>query len=162
MEINPPTSSKPGNTWDFYIQKYRSFLIGKLDYISTLESLSKSLIFLVPGKYKDSDLKYELCKPIFEFNSDFRPLTPLVYSITGAISYFNDIIIYEHLLGVSKQKHVSFSLPPQSYSTAKWFTIIKNFELLIEIISQKSLDRQGKWTILFCLELLKCVIYLIY
>jgi len=168
------------------VKKYDKFFLDNLELMMRVESSLRTMLFLSPGRLRDSELKLEA-----------------VYTLIGIISWYHDVVLVNHLqdnLNKLQQLHVfqvqraqeflkqvshsnnspmppnpnTFkppvilpvsevieSLPPKNcMSNAKWLTLIRFVELLFEMYFRQKWGTQRRWMAILCVELFKATLKL--
>jgi len=105
--------------------------------------LVRASLFLVPGRFKDSELT-----------------TEFAYTGVSLLSLYHDVINAKNLLrrGISETNSGEAVPPPYSLSTAKWISFFQSVELLLEIASTHTFGEKGKWPTVFVIELIKSIL----
>jgi peroxin-16 len=125
------------------LQKYEKFILENSDSVGHMESLIRATLFLVPGRFTDSELT-----------------TEFAYTGVGLLSLYHDIINAKNLLkrGISKTESGEPVPPPYSLNLAKWISFFQSVELLMEVFSTHKFGEKGKWTTVFLIEMIKTIL----
>lgn len=128
------------------IDSYSRFLLKNVDEIGTLESSLRTLLFFIPGRLRDSEVKLELA-----------------YTVSGLITLLHDHIVLKFLQRLTAQDEKKLNqfpalTPDSCVPFATCLTFINHSELLVEIFSKKKWGPKGGWISVFCVELLKCLL----
>jgi len=123
------------------MEQYRLWTLKNIETISTIESSLRSLLFLLPGRFRDSEVKLETA-----------------YTAIGLFSFFHDLIIFDYLQRTKQLK----DFPDVCVSTAKFISFLQAIQLLVEIFSKQKWGDKGKWSAVAVLESIKmCLKFLL-
>jgi peroxin-16 len=144
----PPSSSSSGSgsgivvveKLNEIVEKYQNFVLTHFDMIQYGEALVRTVLFMTPGRYRDSELKVETA-----------------YAGLGFMSLVHDYIILKFLKHQEQTKKLRIpGLPPsECIPVAKWLSFFQFTELVIEIASKQKWGQRGKWTAVFIIEVIK-------
>lgn len=124
-------------------KKYEQFILENSESVGHIESLLRATLFLVPGRFTDSELT-----------------TEFAYTGISLISLYHDVINVKSLLkrGIAKTASGEPVPPPYSLNLAKWISFFQSVELLLEVFSTNKFGEKGKWTTVFAIELIKTIL----
>jgi len=141
------------------MDKYQRFLVENVETVATVENALRTLLFFMPGRLRDSQLKLEAA-----------------YSALGLVSWFNDLSIINYLTALRQKVRSPTSplrkitvgdtpenlhFPPrEAVPFATWLTFIRFVELLIELVAKTTLGRIWKYKAALAVESIKCMLKL--
>jgi len=122
------------------VEIYNKFILSNLETVDLLETSLRALLFLIPGRFKDSELKLELA-----------------YAATGVVSLYHDLVVLRYLQSVIKPEDGGDKGLPPAWTTniAKWIAFIHHIEIVVEIYSKQTWGKKGKWTAIAIVEVIK-------
>ncbi|PRP80000.1 hypothetical protein PROFUN_12287 [Planoprotostelium fungivorum] len=141
------------------MEGYQKFLVENVETVATVENALRTLLFFMPGRLRDSQLKLEAA-----------------YSALGLVSWFNDLSIIHYLSSlrqrvkstpnpgsppVKEEKEVVENVyfpPNQIIPIASSLTFIRFVELLIEMVAKTSLGKEYKYRAALAVESIKAMI----
>jgi len=125
------------------IEKYQNFVLSHFDVIKYAGALLRTVLFMTPGRYRDSELKVETA-----------------YASLGFISLVHDYIILKFLKHQEQTKKMRIPGLPASecIPVAKWLSFLQFTELAVEIAAKQKWGQRGKWTAVFIIEAIKAVL----
>lgn len=133
-------------------QKYENFVIQNADQINNLESAIRSMTYILPGKYK---------------NTEF--ISEAVYGVLNMVSLYHDSILASKIKSnraIPFNRYSRYMLNSSKYykRIAYFLTIIQSIEGLIEIGVQKRYGEKLKYKIVTQIEVIKacCRMILVY
>ncbi|XP_018326369.1 peroxisomal membrane protein PEX16 [Agrilus planipennis] len=119
------------NLPEFY-KSYKVWISKNPQYTSELESTVKWVTFFLAGRINNSHV-----------------LTQLVYSLSNLLTFFNDRTI---------SKELNLENPGPGYILKVWLTVLDYSEVLLELSSKKLWNNAGRWIIIVCIQVLKCIL----
>jgi len=144
------------------MDRYQRFLVEHVETMATVENSLRTLLFFMPGRLRDSQLKLEAA-----------------YSALGLVSWFNDLSIIGYINKMRRQKEPEgkgnqssgtlvpveqeenmFFPPKEAIPFASWLSFIRFVELLIELIAKTRFGAAAKFKAAFIVESIKCFIKL--
>jgi len=127
------------------MEKYKSFVIQNLDTVANLETSLRTLLFFLPGRVRDSEIKLELA-----------------YTVTGLIQLLDESIALDHFESRIKNELMDDSQllkiqcpPTKIKNDAKGLAFLQHVELLSEMFCKQKWGEKGKWTSAVIIELLR-------
>jgi len=114
-------------------EQYEKVVVKYADSIPQIESVARTLLFLLPGRWRDSEVK-----------------TEAIYAAINLVSLFNYVIISKAKLGTNKGNIFN-----SKYSI--FLLVLQYTEVLIEILAKQKTSSYTKWTIIFIIEYLKAI-----
>eukprot|EP00026_Physarum_polycephalum_P011546 Phypoly_transcript_11780.p1 GENE.Phypoly_transcript_11780~~Phypoly_transcript_11780.p1 ORF type:complete len:345 (+),score=47.86 Phypoly_transcript_11780:101-1135(+) len=123
--------------------KYNKLILDNAETVAQIEGILRTALYLVPGRFRNSELKAELA-----------------YTGVTLASLYHDYITAKSLLqrGVPTTPSGDPIPPPYCLNTAKWISFVQGVELLIEIFSKEKMGERGRWASVFVLELIKAML----
>lgn len=121
-------------------EQYKRLVLANADTVAQVEGFLRTALYLVPGRFRDSELKAEIA-----------------YTGVNLASLYHDYITATSLLqrGIPTTPSGDSIPPPYCLNVAKWISLIQNVELLLEIFSKEKIGERGRWATVFILELAK-------
>jgi len=126
-------------------EPYKRWVLSNIETLSVLENLLRTCLFLMPGRFRDSEVTLEF-----------------FYSMVGLFSLNHDIIVLEYLEKERGNLLLSrLELPSKSnLNTMKWLSFFRNMELFFEMLSRQILGNKSKWKVIFLIEIVKAFLKL--
>ncbi|KAG0240279.1 Peroxisomal membrane protein pex16 [Mortierella sp. GBA43] len=132
-----------------FLKKYESFICKNATQVSSIESTLRSLTYILPGRFDDSDLASEA-----------------LFSTVNLLGIYHDTILTKHVASLPAAHRPAPSA--LNRYTRDWqnsspiykrivlvLTIIQYTEVLIEMSIQKKWGQQYKWRVITALEAIK-------
>ncbi|XP_063233294.1 peroxisomal membrane protein PEX16 [Bacillus rossius redtenbacheri] len=111
-------------------RSYRNWVCVNPKQASDVEAFAKYVSYFIAGRINDSTIPSEL-----------------VYSLSNLLVFFNDRMI-------QKARREA----PGSVDRLKtWLTVVEYVEVFVEITTRRLFGEKGRWIVIVCLQLLKCV-----
>eukprot|EP01114_Cavostelium_apophysatum_P021196 TRINITY_DN7325_c0_g1_i1.p1 TRINITY_DN7325_c0_g1~~TRINITY_DN7325_c0_g1_i1.p1 ORF type:complete len:346 (-),score=69.56 TRINITY_DN7325_c0_g1_i1:10-1047(-) len=133
------------------MEKYKDFVIKNVDTLGMLETSARTMLFFLPGRVRDSEIKLELA-----------------YALTGLVSTFHDGLVLEYFEKHRPNRPIAAQgsnfreedvIPPaECVSAAKKIAFLHNIELLAELFSEKTWGERGKWIVVAIIETAKALL----
>jgi len=122
------------------VGEYNTWVLANTESLSILENVLRTSLFLMPGRFRDSEVTLEF-----------------LYSIVGLLSLHHDNIVLEYLQKEKGNTLLSeLDLPPKAcFGVIKFLSLIRNCELFLEMASKHFFGNQVKWKTIFIIETLK-------
>jgi len=120
-------------------------VLSNLEIIQYVESILRTLLFMTPGRYKDSEFKVEAA-----------------YTGLGLVSLVHDYLILKFLKKQDSLRKLRVpGLPPTDcIKYAKWLSVLQYSELCIEVAARHKWGTRGKWVAVFVIEVFKSILKL--
>ncbi|PRP78341.1 hypothetical protein PROFUN_11381 [Planoprotostelium fungivorum] len=145
------------------MNQYQKFLVEHIDTVATVENALRTLLFFMPGRLRDSQLKLETA-----------------YTALGLVSWFNDLSIINYLSSLrrkmsdvdtpSSPKKITekegdsiespYFPPRDAVPLATWLTFLRFIELFIEMAAKSAFGKIYKYRAALAVESVKAVLKL--
>ncbi|PKI83606.1 hypothetical protein MVES1_002687 [Malassezia vespertilionis] len=155
-----------GRQWN----AYEAFLLANASQIAAFESSLRNLTYLLPGRFKDSELAAEAIYAGIHLLGMYHDsiLFKIVYSRRNKQTDAVLRLARDELLGADPPKlslHAKytnyFATHSRTYSAAAFFVmIIECTQLLIEMVARRRLPEERAWNVVIALESVKALLRL--
>jgi peroxin-16 len=127
-------------------RQYEDLVVRNAKALGMVESVARTMIFLVPGRRQHNELRSEA-----------------VFAGVNLFALLNDLCIINSLrkhktLGATLERKVPRGL---GFLLVSALSVIHSTELFVEIFSFHHMEKTGRWTVIVCVEAVKAFVRLL-